>query len=171
MEDVDVDGIARSTSSKAGDQSAVSLLIKIGHKDPTRPIVKNHHSVVLRAESAAEKYRWAAHPAWTCLGLVQLLPCLLLHAAVLCCKPVALLSLLHCRFLFMRLCWPSLACLMIHAQVDQFRHAHVQGLQQNRLSTCRGVHAQEPSFHSVMCALHLGLTPHIALPAVAGCRA
>eukprot|EP00891_Asterochloris_glomerata_P003150 jgi/Astpho2/3150/Aster-03429 len=58
VEDVDVDGIARSTSSKAGDQSAVSLLIKIGHKDPTRPIVKNHHSVVLRAESAAEKYSW-----------------------------------------------------------------------------------------------------------------
>ena len=58
-----MDGIARSTSSKAGDQSAVSLLIKIGHKDPTRPIVKNHHSVVLRAESAAEKYRWATPPA------------------------------------------------------------------------------------------------------------
>ena len=64
MEDVDVDGIARSTSSKA-DQSAVSLLIKIGHKDPTRPIVKNHHSVVLRAESAAEKDRVATHHACT----------------------------------------------------------------------------------------------------------
>ena len=27
-------------------------------QDTSRPIVKNHHSVVLRAESAAEKYSW-----------------------------------------------------------------------------------------------------------------
>lgn len=27
-------------------------------QDTTRPIVKNHHSVVLRAESAAEKFSW-----------------------------------------------------------------------------------------------------------------
>lgn len=30
----------------------------IDMQDTSRPIVKNHHSVVLRAESAAEKYSW-----------------------------------------------------------------------------------------------------------------
>ena len=30
----------------------------IDMQDTSRPIVKNHHSVVLRAESAAEKFSW-----------------------------------------------------------------------------------------------------------------
>lgn len=63
VQDVTVDGTPieeQSRSKQAADQAsgAVSLLIKIGHKDTSRPIVKNHHSVVLRAESAAEKYSW-----------------------------------------------------------------------------------------------------------------
>ncbi|KAL0029534.1 hypothetical protein WJX79_002171 [Trebouxia sp. C0005] len=63
VQDVTVDGTPLDEQSKsklAADQAAgaVSLLIKIGHKDTSRPIVKNHHSVVLRAESAAEKYSW-----------------------------------------------------------------------------------------------------------------
>ncbi|KAL3150906.1 hypothetical protein ABBQ32_000657 [Trebouxia sp. C0010 RCD-2024] len=63
VQDVTVDGTPIEDQAKskiAADQAAgsVSLLIKIGHKDTSRPIVKNHHSVVLRAESAAEKYSW-----------------------------------------------------------------------------------------------------------------
>lgn len=63
VQDVTVDGTPiedQSRSKIAADQAsgAVSLLIRIGHKDTSRPIVKNHHSVVLRAESAAEKYSW-----------------------------------------------------------------------------------------------------------------
>jgi dynamin GTPase len=64
VEDVDVDGTPKTSGPRSktelADLSAVSLLIKIGHKDATRPIVKNHHSVVLRAETAAEKYSWLA---------------------------------------------------------------------------------------------------------------
>ena len=29
-------------------------------QDPSRPCVKNHHSLVLRAETAADKYAWLA---------------------------------------------------------------------------------------------------------------
>ena len=31
-----------------------------GAQDPSRPCVKNHHSLVLRAESAVDKYAWLA---------------------------------------------------------------------------------------------------------------
>lgn len=31
-----------------------------GVQDPSRPCVKNHHSLVLRAETAADKYAWLA---------------------------------------------------------------------------------------------------------------
>lgn len=59
VQDVDVNGTPIEELSKARQAAdAVSLLIKIGHKDPSRPIVKNHHTVVLRAESAAEKFSW-----------------------------------------------------------------------------------------------------------------
>ena len=43
------------------------------------------------------------------------------------------------------------------AQVDRFWHAHVHGQQRLWWSTCRHVHAQEPSFHYLMSALHLEL--------------
>ncbi|KAK9826828.1 hypothetical protein WJX81_004888 [Elliptochloris bilobata] len=63
-EDVEVDGLprtaARSKYDLDGGAGAVSLLIRISHKDPSRPCVKNHHSLVLRAETAADKYAWLA---------------------------------------------------------------------------------------------------------------
>ena len=37
---------------------SVLMWVCVGLQDVTRPIVKNHHSVVLRAESAAEKFSW-----------------------------------------------------------------------------------------------------------------
>ena len=37
-----------------------SLLFRISHRDPTRAVYKNHASLVLRAESASEKFSWLA---------------------------------------------------------------------------------------------------------------
>ncbi|KAK9915279.1 hypothetical protein WJX75_007044 [Coccomyxa subellipsoidea] len=63
-EDVDVDGLPKSASRSKydldGGGGQVSLLIRVSHKDPSKPCVKNHHSLVLRAESASEKFMWLA---------------------------------------------------------------------------------------------------------------
>ena len=37
-----------------------SLLFRIANKDPTKPLIKNHASIVLRAETASDKYSWLA---------------------------------------------------------------------------------------------------------------
>ena len=53
-----------STSSLPGGASngggGSSLLFRISHRDPTRAVYKNHASLVLRAESASEKFSWLA---------------------------------------------------------------------------------------------------------------
>ncbi|EIE26899.1 hypothetical protein COCSUDRAFT_64712 [Coccomyxa subellipsoidea C-169] len=63
-EDVDVDGLPKSASRSKydldGGGGQVSLLIRVSHKDPSKPCVKNHHSLVLRADSASEKFMWLA---------------------------------------------------------------------------------------------------------------
>ncbi|KAK9789380.1 hypothetical protein WJX73_005043 [Symbiochloris irregularis] len=64
VEDVDVDGLpkgnAKSKYDLDGGAGQVSLLIRLSHKNPSKPLVKNHQSLVLRAESASEKYAWLA---------------------------------------------------------------------------------------------------------------
>ncbi|KAK9864494.1 hypothetical protein WJX84_006528, partial [Apatococcus fuscideae] len=61
VEDLDVNGMPKTKQSEqAAAGGAVSLLIRIAHKDPMKPCVKGHHSLVLRAETAAEKYSWLA---------------------------------------------------------------------------------------------------------------
>ena len=54
--------LSASTGSLPGGGSGggVSLLFRISHRDPTRAVYKNHASLVLRAESASEKYSWLA---------------------------------------------------------------------------------------------------------------
>ena len=53
--------LSASTGSLPGGSSGgVSLLFRISHRDPTRAVYKNHASLVLRAESASEKYSWLA---------------------------------------------------------------------------------------------------------------
>jgi hypothetical protein len=37
-----------------------TLLCALRAQDPSKPCVKNHHSLVLRAESASDKYMWLA---------------------------------------------------------------------------------------------------------------
>lgn len=39
---------------------AIDEIISAGVQDPSKPCVKNHHSLVLRAESASEKFMWLA---------------------------------------------------------------------------------------------------------------
>lgn len=54
---------ASSLSASTGSLpvgSGASLLFRISHRDPTRAVYKNHASLVLRAESASEKYSWLA---------------------------------------------------------------------------------------------------------------
>ena len=54
--------LSASTGSLPGGGSGggVSLLFRISHRDPTRAVYKNHASLVLRAESASEKFSWLA---------------------------------------------------------------------------------------------------------------
>ncbi len=65
VEDLDVDGMPKSSASKSrydldGGAGTVSLLIRVANKDPNKSVVKNHNSIILRAETAAEKYSWLA---------------------------------------------------------------------------------------------------------------
>ncbi|KAK9815384.1 hypothetical protein WJX72_002710 [[Myrmecia] bisecta] len=65
VEDLDVDGMPKSSASKSrydldGGAGTVSLLIRVSNKDPNKSVVKNHNSIILRAETAAEKYSWLA---------------------------------------------------------------------------------------------------------------
>ena len=38
-------------------------------QNPAKPLVKNHQSIVLRAESASEKYAWLARLKYTSEGI------------------------------------------------------------------------------------------------------
>ena len=38
-------------------------------QNPAKPLVKNHQSIVLRAESASEKYAWLARLKYTSDGI------------------------------------------------------------------------------------------------------
>ncbi|PRW45025.1 dynamin-related GTPase isoform A [Chlorella sorokiniana] len=50
----------RSTQKLDNRGGAVSLLIRISHKNPAMSVAKNHHQIVLRAADAAEKFEWLA---------------------------------------------------------------------------------------------------------------
>ncbi len=41
-----------------GVQDSGSVLIKLSHRDPAKAVIKKHNSLVLRAESPADKYSW-----------------------------------------------------------------------------------------------------------------
>ena len=41
-----------------GVQDSGSVLIKLSHRDPQKAVIKKHNSLVLRAESPADKYSW-----------------------------------------------------------------------------------------------------------------
>lgn len=64
VEDLDERGNPRSQIGNAvvemqrGDKA--SLLLRISSKDPRRPCVKDHTSIVLRAENVGTKYEWLA---------------------------------------------------------------------------------------------------------------
>eukprot|EP00884_Botryococcus_braunii_P013562 jgi/Botrbrau1/22206/Bobra.168_1s0037.1 len=65
VEDVDADGMptrsaARSKFELDGSGQTASLLIKITNKDPNKPVLKNHGSIILRAPSGSEKFSWLA---------------------------------------------------------------------------------------------------------------
>lgn len=50
----------RSTQRLDNNAGSVSLLIRISHRNPNMPLVKNHHQMILRAADAADKYEWLA---------------------------------------------------------------------------------------------------------------
>ena len=69
VEDVDADGSVRASGGRGGGRydldggattaaAGPSLLFRITHKDAGRPVVKGNPAVVLRAESASDKYSW-----------------------------------------------------------------------------------------------------------------
>ncbi len=56
MDDMDSQGNVRAAGR--GVQDSGSVLIKLSHRDPQKAVIKKHNSLVLRAESPAEKYSW-----------------------------------------------------------------------------------------------------------------
>jgi len=54
----DMDSQGQIVPPGRSGQGAPSVLLKVSHKDPSKPAVKKHHSIVLRSESPAEKYSW-----------------------------------------------------------------------------------------------------------------
>jgi hypothetical protein len=56
IQDLDTNGVPRHP----GSDGAPSVLLRIAHKDPSKPAVKKHHSIILKAETVAEKMSWLA---------------------------------------------------------------------------------------------------------------
>ena len=56
VDDMDSQGNVRAAGR--GVQDSGSVLIKLSHRDPNKAVIKKHNSLVLRAESPAEKYSW-----------------------------------------------------------------------------------------------------------------
>ena len=56
MDDMDSQGNVRAAGR--GVQDSGSVLIKLSHRDPNKAVIKKHNSLVLRAESPADKYSW-----------------------------------------------------------------------------------------------------------------
>lgn len=50
----------RSTQRLPENAGSVSLLIRISHRNPNRPVYKDHPQIILRAQDAADKYDWLA---------------------------------------------------------------------------------------------------------------
>jgi hypothetical protein len=48
----------RSTQRDGGGGGAVSMLIRISHRNPNMPVAKDHHQCILRAPTAEVKYEW-----------------------------------------------------------------------------------------------------------------
>jgi len=56
VDDMDSQGNVRAAGR--GVQDSGSVLIKLSHRDPAKAVIKKHNSLVLRAESPADKYSW-----------------------------------------------------------------------------------------------------------------
>ena len=56
VDDMDSQGNVRAAGR--GVQDSGSVLIKLSHRDPNKAVIKKHNSLVLRAETPADKYSW-----------------------------------------------------------------------------------------------------------------
>lgn len=55
---MDSEGNVRAAGRGRATEDSGSMLIKLSHIDPSKALIKKHYSLVLRAESPAEKYSW-----------------------------------------------------------------------------------------------------------------
>jgi len=59
--------LAKSVETLDRAGSTISLLIKIRHRNPKIAVYKNSHDLILRAENAADKFRWLQYLKQICL--------------------------------------------------------------------------------------------------------